>query len=188
MSTSPDSGVDPSDGPDEGDDDHDHADHDHDDHDHDGDVDHEHHEPDKALVAALKADLVALTAADLDLLLATGDMEYRTEVMRTLKVKLNPRFLRTGMGRMLRPQVARLADKLPAETADLLLLPPLSPVVEALLGDRYDDPSPADVAEVGAALVERFGPRITRAYLLDVAVAAAPAAAAAAEVAATVTV
>lgn len=182
MSTSPDSGVDPSDGPDEGDD------HDHDDHDHDGDVDHEHHEPDRALVAALKADLAALTAADLDLLLATGDMGYRTEVMRTLKVKLNPRFLRTGMGRMLRPQVARLADKLPAETADLLLLPPLSPVVEALLGDRYDDPSPADVAEVGAALVERFGPRITHAYLLDVAVSDAPAAAAAAEVAATVSV
>jgi len=177
MSTSPGSGVDPSDGPDEGDDDHDHD-----------DVDHEHHEADKALVAALKADLAALTAADLDLLLATGDMEYRTEVMRTLKAKLNPRFLRTGMGRMLRPRVARLADKLPAETADLLLLPPLSPVVEALLGDRYDDPSPADVAEVGAALGERFGPRITRAYLLDVAVSDAPAAAAAAEVAATVTV
>ncbi len=182
MSTSPDSGVDPSDEPDEGDDDHDH-----DDHDHDGDVDHEHHEPDKALVAALKADLVALTAADLDLLLATGDMEYRTEVMRTLKVKLNPRFLRTGMGRMLRPQVARLADRLPVETADLLLLAPLSPVVEELLGDRFDDPSRADVDEVAAALVERFGPRITRAYLLDVAVSEAPAASTAAEAAATIT-
>lgn len=153
--------------------------------DHDG---HEHHEPDKALVAALKADLAALTTADLDLLLATGDMAYRTEVMRVLKAKLNPRFLRTGMGRLLRPQVQRLADKMPAETADLLLLPPLSPVVEAHLGDRYDDPSAADVAEVAALLTERFGPRITRAYLLDVAVSDAPAAAVAADVAATVTI
>jgi hypothetical protein len=151
------------------------------------DHDHGHREPDKALMAALRADLAALTAADLDLLLASGDMGYRTEVMRTLKVKLNPRFLRTGMGRMLRPQVARLADRLPVETADLLLLAPLSPVVEELLGDRFDDPSRADVDEVAAALVERFGPRITRAYLLDVAVSEAPAASTAAEAAATIT-
>lgn len=149
--------------------------------------DHGHHEPDKALMAALRADLAALTAADLDLLLASGDMGYRTEVMRTLKVKLNPRFLRAGMGRMLRPQVARLADRLPAETADLLLLPPLNPVVEKLLGDRFDDPSAADVAEVAAALIERFGPRIARAYLLDVAVSEAPAAGTAAQAAAAIT-
>ncbi len=154
---------------------------------HADDHDHAHHEPDKALLAALRADLAALTPADLDLLLATGDMAYRSEVMRTLKVKLNPRFLRTGMGRMLRAQVARLADRLPVETADLLLLRPLSPVVEELLGDRFDDPSAADVAEVSTALVVRFGPRITRAYLLDVAVSEAPAAATAAEAAAAIT-
>lgn len=185
MSTRAETGDDPSraQADDHHDDDHHDDDHPH----HDDDGDHRHHEPDKALLAALTSDLTALTAADLDLLLATGDMEYRTEVMRTLKVKLNPRFLRTGMGRMLRPQVARLADRLPVESADLLLLPPLSPVVEALLGDRFDDPSAADVAEVAAALVERFGPRITRAYLLDVAVSEAPAAAVAAEAAAAIT-
>ncbi|MBA3801497.1 MAG: hypothetical protein H0X22_01130 [Acidimicrobiia bacterium] len=39
-----------------------------------------HHEPDRALLAALKVELAALTSADLDLLLAAGDMAYRTEV------------------------------------------------------------------------------------------------------------
>jgi len=41
---------------------------------------HDHHEPDRALLAALKVELAALTSADLDLLLAAGDMAYRTEV------------------------------------------------------------------------------------------------------------
>jgi len=39
-----------------------------------------HHEPDRALLAALKVELAALTSADLDVLLAAGDMAYRTEV------------------------------------------------------------------------------------------------------------
>lgn len=133
-------------------------------------------------VARLTAALDALSADDIDVVLAAGGVEAADGLVRILGVRLNPRFVRSGLGRAVIGPFRSRATQIPGPLADVLLLPAVVPVAEAHLGDSFDDPSLDQVLDVTTVIAERFSGRVADAFVCLVAASSAPAAAHAADV------
>lgn len=136
---------------------------------------------DKAWAAALVDALCALDSRQLNALVVAGGPGHAAALCSSLGVRLDPRFVKRGLGPAVVPKLRLAARKTPVEIADLLLLPAIDPLVTDLLGDRVDDPTAADVDAVVALVDARFGRPVSVAYLWAMAVGGAPAAALLAE-------
>lgn len=133
-------------------------------------------------IADLRMRLEVLTAGDIDLLAKVSGPQWRDGVGRVTKIRLDPRFVKAGYGRLVLRPLRRIGASSPLDVAELLLLPALSPRAERVLGERFDNPSPEDVAELVQALLGEFPARIVACYLASAIAGEAPGAAAIAEV------
>lgn len=131
----------------------------------------------ESATAALKQRLLQLGPDDISLLAKTSGPQWRSGVARVTKLRLDPRYVRSGYGRLVLPALQRLASASPLEVGELLFLPAMNPRAERLLGQAFDEPSAEQVRALVAALLAEFSAPLVASYLLTVIVGGAPAAA-----------
>ena len=150
------------------------------DHDHDhGEHDHEPTEAEVALARArverLSATLDAIPLSDLDAYLKRAGLQVRNAVAGRLALRLDPKFLKGGIGRLVRARIRKLPAHAKLELAADLTAP-IDTATSEFLGDSYESPSAEQLDALVAQLVESFPASIVRSYLSVTAAAQAEAA------------
>lgn len=154
------------------------------DHDHDhGDHDHGDHQPTEEEIALARARverlsdaLEAISLEELDAHLAKAGLTVRKAVAAKLALRLDPRFLKGGIGRLVRARIRKLHPHARVELAAELTAP-LDVVTAEHLGEAsYENPSEEQIEGLVDHLVERFPVSLVRTYLGVTAAAQAAAA------------
>ena len=167
--------------PAENDDDHDHEGHeDHEGHDHD----HDHKdEPERVAVdpevaaarrACLSATLESITIEDLNKHLSGSPPQVRQALTQRLSVRLDPKFIKGGAGRLIRTRLRTLAPDKQIEMAAELTAGIDQESAEFLGEEAFDTPTPADLDRLIDHLLITHAPVMIRAYLACTAAAEAP--------------
>ena len=163
--------------------DHDHddsCDHDHD-HDHDG-HDHEEHDdyvPSSPEVLAerrerLSETLNAITLDDLNAHLHAAPEQVRGALMNRLSVRLDPKFIKGGAGRLIRTKIRGLSPSKQVEMAAELTAGLDHESSEFLGEESFELPSREDLDRLVGHLLASHRPVIVRTYLACTAAADAP--------------
>lgn len=152
-------------------------DHDHDDGDHDHD--HSDHEPTEAEIALARARvqqlsdaLEAISLEELDAHLAKAGLTVRKAVAAKLALRLDPRFLKGGIGRLVRARIRKLHPHARVEMAAELTAPLDAETVE-FLGESYEEPAAEQIEALVDHLVATFPVSLVRTYLAVTAAAQA---------------
>lgn len=149
-------------------------------HDHEHDDDHDHgHEPTeaeielaRARIACLSESLDAISLDALDRHLSRAGLGVRKAVAGRLSLRLDPRFLKGGIGRLVRARMRKLAPQGRLELAADLTAP-IDEQTQAFLGDDYEAPSEEQIDGLVDHLLESFDPALVRTYVAVTAAAQA---------------
>jgi len=155
---------------------------DHDDQDGDDDAhvpDHDEHPPvDPAVVAARRARLAdsldAITVDDLNAHLAGAPSEVRQALMKRLSVRLDPKFIKGGVGRLIRTRLRTLSPDKQVEMAAELTAGIDQEAATFLGEESFNAPTPEDLDRLITHLLESHRPVMVRTYLACTAAAEAP--------------
>jgi hypothetical protein len=159
-------------------------DHDHEpDHDHDHAHDHEHdedddYEPSSPEVLAerrgrLTTTLEAITVEHLNAHMQSAPEQVRSALTKRLSVRLDPRFIKGGVGRLIRTRLRGLSPTKQVEMAAELTAG-LDHESSEFLGEAFAMPSREDLDRLVDHLLATHAPVIVRTYLACTAAADAP--------------
>lgn len=149
-----------------------------DEHDHDHDHDHDH-EPTEAEIALareridrLSASLDAIPLDELDRYLSRAGLDIRKSIAARLSLRLDPRFLKGGMGRLVRARMRKLGPQGRVELAAELTAPVDAQTAE-YLGDDYESPTDEQLDGLVDHLIGSYPASLVRTYLAVTAAAQA---------------
>lgn len=158
-----------------------------DDHTHDGD-DHEHHDADPTeassqpaadpeRLARLDRELAALSVADLDTGMRALAVEQRRALAQRVGIKLDPRFMKGGMGKLIKGRIGRVGTRGRLEVAGDLTMGLERDGMELLGEESFESPSSEDIERLVEHLSAKWPIPLVRTYLACTAAAEAPVAA-----------
>ena len=156
------------------------------DHDHDDDCDHDHDveyvsdtSPEQLAVrrARLTETLDALTIEDLNGHLQRAPDQVRSALTQRLAVRLDPRFIKGGVGRLVRTKIRGLSPTKQIEMAAELTAGLDHEAAEFLGEETFEMPTREDLDRLVDHLLETHPVVIVRAYIACTAAADAPVAA-----------
>lgn len=124
--------------------------------------------------ARLSATIDAITVEDLNAHLRAAPAQVRDALTQRLSVRLDPKFVKGGVGRLVRTRMRGLSPSKQVEMAAELTAG-LDHESSEFLGDEvFELPTAADLDRLIDHLLERHRPVIVRAYLACTAAADAP--------------
>ena len=154
------------------------------DHDHDHDHDHEHEvdddwEPSSPEVLAerrerLTATLDAISLDDLNAHLQSAPPQVRNALTQRLNVRLDPKFIKGGMGKLIRTRLRSLSPTKQVEMAAELTAGIDHESSEFLGEEAFNLPSADDLSRLIDHLLERHRPVMVRTYFACTSAADAP--------------
>ena len=127
--------------------------------------------------ARLSATLNALTIEDLNAHLQSAPDQVRSALTQRLAVRLDPRFIKGGVGRLIRTKIRGLSPTKQIEMAAELTAGLDHQSAEFLGEETFEMPSREDLDRLVDHLLESHRPVIVRAYIACTAAADAPVAA-----------
>lgn len=120
--------------------------------------------------------LHALTVEDLNAHLRNAPDQVRSALTQRLAVRLDPRFIKGGVGRLIRTKIRGLSPTKQIEMAAELTAGLDHESADFLGEQTFEMPSPADLDRLVDHLLKTHPPVIVRAYIACTAAADAPAA------------
>lgn len=153
-----------------------------DDHEHDAPHDHEGDDGDEGRVrveasperlARLDAELAALTVDDLDAGMRALPGDQRRTLVQRVGIRLDPRFLKGGMGKLVRGRIARLDARGRLELAGDLTTGLERDAMELLGEESFESPSADDIERLVDHLGGKWPLPLVRTYLACTAAAGA---------------
>ena len=118
--------------------------------------------------------LASISLEDLDAVLRTSPPDSRMRLNKLLGIRLDPRFVKKGLGRLIRPKLAKLSVRGQIEVSAELTTPLETAGIELLGEDTYEHPSNDDLGRLVNRLLETWPVPVVRTYLACTAAAEAP--------------